>query len=383
MATRAAGGLDLYTLFYTTGNIRVHAYLLSFTASALETNTRSKPENMPKKKSTPPKKTAKSSKARSANKSGPSLQKQIIKGVMGLCLLVGLAVGGGIGVQQWLGERPAAKPHKSAAPERSSVHRVPRYEVYPPEKQKPVPHKKAPAPKKKLPSSKPRIAIVIDDLGVDLRLARKFIRLDKGLTMSILPHNPYTKKIAQEVHAAGMLSLLHLPMEPFEYPKVNPGQGTLLVSMAPDEFIRMLSQNIADVPFIKGVNNHMGSRMTTTSTKMYQIFSILKKKNLFFVDSRTTAESLCKPSARLLKVPFAERDVFIDHLQTPEAIDGQLERLVAIAYEKGAAIGIGHPYPETYQALRKRLPHLKKKTQLVPVSNLVHVVGQADSLAKR
>jgi polysaccharide deacetylase 2 family uncharacterized protein YibQ len=340
---------------------------------------------MPKKKSRPRKKAAASRKKSGPKKqSPPSLQKQIIKGVMGICLLTVLAIGGGAAIHQWLKDRPANKIEKSTEQARSSVYKVPRYEVFPPEKQIPLPHKKSLPGKKIRPANKPQIAIVIDDLGVDLGMARKFMRLDKNLTMSILPHNPHSKKIAQEVHAAGMLPILHLPMEPIEYPKVNPGPGTLLVSMAPDEIIRTLTQNIESVPFIKGVNNHMGSRMTTTSTKMYQIFTILRKRNLFYIDSRTTAESLCKPSARLLKVPFAERDVFLDHHHTPEAINHQIERLVDIAYEKGAAIGIGHPYPETYQTLRQALPYLKQKTQLVPVSQMVHVVGEeTGELAKR
>jgi polysaccharide deacetylase 2 family uncharacterized protein YibQ len=309
---------------------------------------------------------------------------------MGICLLVALALAGGFAIHRLLDTPPSPAAKKIGRNDKSPHVKAPRFDVHLPAKQLSKPPKKfkkskiSPPPKKKSPTVLPQVAIIIDDVGYDVRMARRFIQLDKAFTLSVLPHSPFRKTIAKEAHAAGIVLTLHLPMEPSEYPKVNPGEGALLVSMAPDELIHMLNKNIDAVPHISGVNNHMGSKMTTMSTKMYQIFSILKKRNLFFIDSRTTAESLCKPSARLLKIPFAERDVFLDHNQTPHAIKYQLKRLVAFAYEKGQAIGIGHPYPETYQVLRKMLPSLKQKIRLVPISEVVHVIGpQASGLAKR
>jgi len=117
----------------------------------------------------------------------------------------------------------------------------------------------------------------------------------------------------------------------------------------------------------------MGSKMTTSSTQIYQIFSILKKRNLFFIDSLTTSESLCKPSARLLQLPFAQRDVFIDHFQKPDFIRKQINLLIRIADKHGEAIGIAHPHIITYNILRELLPELQKKVQLVPASKLVHI----------
>jgi hypothetical protein len=119
----------------------------------------------------------------------------------------------------------------------------------------------------------------------------------------------------------------------------------------------------------------MGSKMTAESSQMYQIFSILKKRGLYFVDSRTTAETLCKPSARLFQIPFAQRDVFLDHLVEVEFIRKQLKELVRIAQRNGYAVGIGHPHSLTYQVLREMLPDLQKKIRLVPASEIVHPVG--------
>ncbi|MBW1983906.1 MAG: divergent polysaccharide deacetylase family protein, partial [Deltaproteobacteria bacterium] len=142
-----------------------------------------------------------------------------------------------------------------------------------------------------------------------------------------------------------------------------------------DELIEQLDKNLDSVPFIKGVNNHMGSKITSTSTQMYQIFSILKKRNLFFIDSRTSSKTLCKPSARLLQLPFSQRDIFLDNDLKPDAIRKQLEKLIEVAKKHGSAIGIAHPHQATYTVLRKMLPVIKNQVQLVPASKVVHISG--------
>ena len=165
--------------------------------------------------------------------------------------------------------------------------------------------------------------------------------------------------------------MLHLPMEPSEYPVVNPGPGALLSSMTADELISQLEKDLQSVSNIKGVNNHMGSEMTQHSAQMHRIFSILKKQGLYFIDSRTTPKTLCKPSARMVHMPFAERDIFLDHIPTSDFIENQLKKLIRIAGQKGYAIGIGHPHPETHQVLEKMLPTLRKKVTLVPASQII------------
>lgn len=226
------------------------------------------------------------------------------------------------------------------------------------------------------PDSLPRVAIIIDDFGYDSVIARKFSELGVEITFSILPFSPQKNKIARIAKGKNLEIMLHLPLEPFEYPRVNPGPGVLLASMSPDVLIDQLKKDLDSVPYIKGVNNHMGSRMTTISTKMYQIFSILKKRDLFFIDSRTSRDSLCKPSARLLKIPFGERDVFLDHSTDPDSIRKQIRRLLHIAKSHGEAIGIGHPHKTTYRVLREELSDIITKVQLVKASSIVGIIGE-------
>jgi polysaccharide deacetylase 2 family uncharacterized protein YibQ len=261
---------------------------------------------------------------------------------------------------------------RSVPAAKQPIAKSPAFEIYPakeiPPAERPV---KSPTTEKHLPL----VAIIIDDLGYDKKIAKKLSNLNAMLTFSILPHSPFQKSIARLSRDRGLGIMLHLPMEPIEYPNINPGPGTLLTSMTPDELTRQLEKDLDAVPFITGVNNHMGSKMTAESSQMYQIFSILRKKGLFFVDSRTTIKTLCKPSARLFQIPFAQRDVFLDHLVEVEFIHKQLKELVRIAQHNGYAVGIGHPHSLTYQVLHEMLPDLQKKVRLVPASEIVHPVG--------
>lgn len=233
-----------------------------------------------------------------------------------------------------------------------------------------------PPPSPELPPLKkqPRVAIIIDDMGYDRALAEKFIGLNAGLTLAILPHSPHQQAIARLAHAHGAEIMLHLPMEPSEYPEINPGPGALLTSMSPDELLNVLEENLQALPHVKGVNNHMGSKMTAHSEQIYQVFSVLKRRGLYFIDSRTTEASVCQPSARLLRLPFAQRDVFLDHVQDPAFIRKQVRELVRVARQKGEALGIGHPHAATFNTLRDVLPELRQQVELVPASYLVRVI---------
>ena len=325
---------------------------------------------MAKRKSTRKKKTRKKS-----PKNSP-IKRSLIKAFTGLSILVLVVVFAGLLAHYLIAPRKPSKPAEpptSVPVAKQPVAKIPPMEIYPP-KDIPPP-KKPPKPPTQKTEQLPQVAIIIDDLGYDEKIAEKLGELNTVLTFSILPHSPFQAGIARIAQEKGFETILHLPMEPIEYPSVNPGPGTLLTSMTPDQLLLQLKKNLDAVPSIKGVNNHMGSKMTTESNHMYQIFSILKKRNLFFVDSRTTDKTLCKPSARLFQIPFAQRDVFLDHQQEKRFIRQQLKKLIQVAQEHGYAIGIGHPHPMTYEVLREMLPEMQKEVRLVPVSKLVQLVG--------
>ncbi len=305
-----------------------------------------------------------------------TIRLSLLKAVAGLSVLAVLVAGIGLIAHYLI---PSRQPSTAISTKTPIVEKTPSkpakpaFEIYPDEKipiEKPVGIPEIP-PKIKFP----RVAIIIDDLGYDEKIAEKFLELDVAFTFSILPFSPFQQKIARRAHEKGLEVMLHLPMEPVEYPSVNPGPGTLLTTMSPDELLDQLEKDLDTLPSIKGVNNHMGSKLTAESNQLYQIFSILKKRGLFFIDSRTTPKTLCKPSARMFKVPFAQRDVFIDHQPQPEFIRKQIKALIEIALHHGQAVGIAHPHLTTYRVLKEMLPELKEKVQFVPASDIVNVIG--------
>ena len=230
-------------------------------------------------------------------------------------------------------------------------------------------------PELPLPGKLPKIAIIIDDIGYDYLIAAKYINLNIPLTLSLFPHSPYQRQIIQLAREKGVDLMLHLPMEPLGYPRIDPGPGALITSMSPDELTDQLNDDLDAVPYIKGVNNHMGSKFTESSELMNIVISDIKRRDLFFVDSRTSTKSQAGSSARLFHIPYAERDIFLDNIEDSQEIRKQIQLLLQKALKNGHAIAIGHPHSLTYQTLQEELPEIHNKVQIVTVSELVHPAG--------
>ena len=228
------------------------------------------------------------------------------------------------------------------------------------------------AHKQEVESVRPKVAIIIDDLGYDSEMASSFIQLDMLLSFSVLPSAPFTGIVAGEASEKGCEILLHLPMEPKNYPSVKPGPGALFLAMDEAEIRRILDQDLQEVPEARGVSNHMGSSFTEDHGKMFIVLNELKKRNLYFIDSRTSSHTVGFDLAKKIGVPAAKRSVFLDNDPRPKAIEIQMERLLNMAKHKGAAIGIGHPYKETLTVLKEYFSILKTEYCLVHVSALVH-----------
>ncbi len=268
-------------------------------------------------------------------------------------------------VKKTIPEKPP-QPSQPVLPERP-------FEIYP--EKEPVIEVETQPDKELPPDTLPRIAIIIDDLGQDKQMAQKFLELPGPLTLSVLPHLPHTRRVADAVRAKKWEVMVHLPMEPQEYPAVNPGPGALLLTMTPDVLIEQLRKNLAAVPGAVGANNHMGSRLTAQSGQMNQVFSELKRHNLFFIDSRTSSDSVALDAARLFKIPFGQRHVFLDHHPNRGFIEKQLKLLQKKAQRHGVAIGIGHPYQITWQVLSEAIPRLKETVRLIPASQAVRIIS--------
>jgi len=221
-------------------------------------------------------------------------------------------------------------------------------------------------------SGKPRVAIIMDDLGRDLRLAKQAVALDFQVTMAILPNERHASEVATLAHRRGREVMIHIPMEPEEYPTANPNKNTLFVDLSTEEIQRRFLGYLDRIPYAVGGNNHMGSRFTTDRTGMRAVLELMRQEGLFFVDSRTTGRSIALDEARLMQVPATARDVFLDNDADVERIARQIRKLVLLAVKKGSAVGICHPYPETLAALQQELPGLSRDgVVVVPASQLI------------
>jgi polysaccharide deacetylase 2 family uncharacterized protein YibQ len=217
-----------------------------------------------------------------------------------------------------------------------------------------------------------RAAIVIDDMGRDLAAAHKLLELDYPLTFSVLPHLRYTQATAQEAHRSGHEVMLHLPMEPEPNAHMSPGGGAVLVGMNAAEVQRVVLNDLASVPYVAGVNNHMGSRATKDATLMANVMKTLADQRLYFIDSRTTPASTAWAAAERQRLPAFYRAVFLDDTETVPYTLEQLQKFRHKVEQEGVALAIGHPHATTIAALAKFLPDLERADiELVAPSQVV------------
>ena len=201
----------------------------------------------------------------------------------------------------------------------------------------------------------PAIALIIDDLGHRPAADSAALALPGAVTYAILPYSPGAAGLARAVRATGREVLLHLPMEA-EANNHLLGPGALRADMPHREFVDTLHRALREVPYLSGVNNHMGSRLTRDRRRMDWLMAELSAVgHLVYIDSRTTAASAAADAAGAARLPYAARDVFLDNRQDQRYIDRQFDLLLARAAQRGDAIGIAHPHPATLAVLARRL----------------------------
>jgi len=198
--------------------------------------------------------------------------------------------------------------------------------------------------------SPPQIALIIDDIGYSVPRARQFLRLNIPISFSILPRVPHSRELAREIADQGHDVMLHQPMQPYDS-SLDPGPGALYVGDDPSRISGVIEENISEIPLAIGVNNHMGSRFTECQREIHEALQVIKRNDLFFVDSRTSLHSKAFSTARDLHLTADRRNVFLDTVRSESTILYRLRQLKRCARKYGHAIGIGHPFPETARAI--------------------------------
>lgn len=217
----------------------------------------------------------------------------------------------------------------------------------------------------------PAISIIIDDLGEQLENGKKAISLPGQVTLAFLPYTSHATRLAALSHQVNKEVMLHMPMESIYHNHL--GKGGLTKDMHQQEFIKAIEDALASIPYVAGINNHMGSLLTQEHEHMVWLMrEINQHGNLFFVDSRTITGSVAQHVAVENHIPNLHRDVFLDNDKNPSAIREQFNDLIARAHSEGTALAIGHPYPQTLSFLKRELAHLEKHgVELVSVSALI------------
>jgi polysaccharide deacetylase 2 family uncharacterized protein YibQ len=215
------------------------------------------------------------------------------------------------------------------------------------------------------------VAIVIDDVGLDRKGAEEAIGLAAPLTLSFMTYANDLPRLTAEAHAAGHELLLHVPMEAIDA-RQDAGPNTLQVGLGRDEILRRLRWGLDRMDGYVGINNHMGSRFTSSVESMAPVIEEMKARGLLFLDSRTAASTVGDQMARQMGVPHAARDVFLDYELGASAIQARLAEVEQVAHHRGSAIAIGHPHEATLAALAAWLPSLAEKgLVLVPLTAVV------------
>lgn len=216
------------------------------------------------------------------------------------------------------------------------------------------------------------VAIIIDDMGLDHRRSKRAMQLPHAVTLSFLPYATKLTEQAVTAKAAGHELMLHLPMQPEG--KNNPGPHVLTVDQTAEAIKKEVTDGLDSFSGFAAVNNHMGSKFTQYKPGLQVLMSVLKSRNIMFVDSKTSPRSVAVQMAREAGVPATERDIFIDHFEDAAHVESALQHIEKLARKRGTVVAIGHPKDVTLTALEKWLPTLKDKgITVVPVTELIKI----------
>lgn len=215
-----------------------------------------------------------------------------------------------------------------------------------------------------------KLAIVIDDVGYRPAEENKVLQMPQAISVAVLPNAPHAREMATKAHQSGHEVLIHLPMAPLSKQPLE--KDTLTPEMSSEEVTRIMRNAVNNVPYAVGLNNHMGSRMTSSLPGMQKVMQALNHYNLYFLDSMTIANSQAVPAAQGTQVRVLKRRVFLDDSQDINAIRQQFSRAVKLAQRDGYAIAIGHPHPNTVRVLQQMLPTLPADITLVRPSQLLN-----------
>ena len=205
-----------------------------------------------------------------------------------------------------------------------------------------------------------RIALILDDFGYqDRELVSGFCALTQRVTFSVLPNERHSVWTAQQATSNGHGVMVHLPMEPLDFPERDPGPCAIFADYGEARIQTLTRQGLTAVPGARGINNHMGSRVTEDLQATLAVLKEVGRHRFFFVDSMTSLRSVAYTLAQELGVPSGRNVMFLDRRERTADVVGALHKLAIRARQEGTVIAIGHAKKNTLAALQDVLPELE------------------------
>ena len=221
---------------------------------------------------------------------------------------------------------------------------------------------------------KKAVVIVIDDMGISLKRTAEIASLKAPITASFLTYGRKLDEQIQNSLRSGQEIMVHVPMEAMT--AVDAAPDVLTTQMSNKEIKSNLLDMLKKFKDIKGINNHMGSKLTEDYDRMKTVMETLKEKGLYFLDSKTSSKSKAEKAAQDTGIAYAHRHVFLDNQNDKAYILGQLSKVEILADKNGYAIAIGHPKTQTYAALKEWLPTVDKKgIKIIPLSVAIKILN--------
>jgi polysaccharide deacetylase 2 family uncharacterized protein YibQ len=214
-----------------------------------------------------------------------------------------------------------------------------------------------------------KLSIVLDDMGYS-RNDFQALSLPIEITFSILPFTPQGKRLAEKAQQQGRELLLHIPMQAKSKNKML-GKGALMAAMQEKEFKATLQRSLDYLPYAQGINNHMGSVLTEQIEPMRWTMEVLLEQGLYFLDSRTTAQTVAESTAKIFAVPALRRHIFLDNIKTEQAMNEQFQQALQLCQANKTIVMIAHPYPETLHFLQQKFNSPGADKQLITLNQLI------------
>jgi polysaccharide deacetylase 2 family uncharacterized protein YibQ len=180
-----------------------------------------------------------------------------------------------------------------------------------------------------------RMALIVENLeDTSYQIAVSLLSFSEPLSVSIIPGSKKAALIAQLADQHRKEVIIRLPLESQGSMPASVAQSAIMVHFSKDAINAMAESAVHDIPNFTGFTNALGSRACEDSRVMNIILANIRKQHGYFIETRTTKNSVAASVATALDCPFTEVNARIEKRTAPD-IAAELRRLGAGAQVNG------------------------------------------------